>query len=203
MHTSSRTNRVRLLPEANTQPPAGATYFDQWTLMCSPCQSGSVNQCQTRAAPTGGGDFDWLLRTTQMAPVKECCTTATDAMGRLTTTCDMEQGCGWTAGPFLTDEMSCRFTTNGATYPTLETCVAENPGPVVTGDHKAWFPPCTDGNITDCYFPSTDACLPGVFGKMRAAQKPTTCQRYVCEGAMVESGGNMSFPAGACRCEPQ
>jgi len=201
MHSSSRTNRVRLNPDEQ-QPPAGATYFDQWTLMCSPCQSGAVNQCQSRESPPGGGDFDWLLRTTQMAPVKECCATAKDESGRLVTTCDMEQGCGWMAGPLLAkDEMSCRFTTNGATYPTLESCVgAENPGRVVTGEHKAWFPPCDGGNITDCYYPSMDACLPSVFGKMRAIQPPAACQNYVCQGEMVELDGRMTFPAGACKC---
>jgi hypothetical protein len=197
--------RVRL----NPQPPSGATYYDPWTLMCSPCQSGSVNYCQTVAPPaTEDGEFDWILQSQRMpvpmsAPISECCTTETHPdTGAQITTCDVEQGCGWTAGQFLSDEMSCRFTTEGATYATHEECLSQNPGaPVGTaGTHVDWFPPCAPGESDGCYYQNVDACLPAVFGKHKSAAR-AGCPRYVCDGAQViDSAGRVSFPRGACKC---
>lgn len=168
--------------------------------MCSPCQSGSVNQCQVREAvpPGEGGDFDWVMRAPMRAPVKDCCVTDVDpASGRMVTTCDLEQGCGWVA-----ENDVCRFTTDGGVHSTLQSCVSENPGAVPGGETKAWFPPCEGGNITNCYYPSMDACLPSVFGKMRQqAAAAQSCERYVCEGqGVMGADGRMSFPAGACKC---
>lgn len=190
--------RVRL----NPQPPSGATYYDPWTLMCSPCQSGAVNYCQTVVPQKNGeGGFDWVMRrpVPMSAPISECCTTETNSTtGAQITTCDLEQGCGWSAGPYLSDEMSCRFTTEGATYPTHEACLADNPGaPVgVSGTHVDWFPECAAGESKECYYKNVDACLPAVFGK-----KKSVCSSYVCDGAQViDSAGRISFPSGSCRC---
>ena len=122
------------------------------------------------------------------------------------TTCDVEQGCGWVAGPYLSDEMSCRFTTEGATYATHEQCVSENPGsgPVgPAGTHVDWFPPCGPDQISDCYYPNVDACLPAVFGrpKPKPQAKQGQCSTYVCDASqMIDSAGRISFPSGACKC---
>jgi hypothetical protein len=196
-------SRVRL----NPQPPSGATYYDPWTLMCSPCQSGAVNYCQTVAPPASGeeGEFDWVLRAQRMpvpmsAPISECCSTETGPDGAQTTTCDVEQGCGWAAGKFLSDETSCRFTTEGATYPTHSACLAENPGGAVgpAGTHVDWFPPCDAGSTSECYYPSVDACMPAVFGRPAAMQG--ACSQYVCTGPAIDSGGRMSFARDSCTC---
>lgn len=207
----------------NTQPPAGATYYDPWTLTCSPCQSGSVNYCQTVVPPetTGEGDFDWILQAQKgqrqqggmavpmSAPVSECCTTSVNpTTGAEITTCDVEQGCGWVAGPYLSDEMSCRFTTEGATYATHEQCMVENPGSGAVGPagtHVDWFPPCGPDQISDCYYPNVDACLPAVFGRPQPQSKPPSktgqCSTYVCDASqMIDSAGRISFPSGACKC---
>ena len=146
---SGKRRHVRL----NTQPPAGATYYDPWTLSCSPCQSGSANYCQTVVPPAPTDtDFDWILESQRQqrmpvplsASISECCdTTINPITGAEITTCDVEQGCGWTAGQYLSDETSCRFTTEGATYPTHESCLSENPGSGPTapaGTHVEWFP---------------------------------------------------------------
>jgi hypothetical protein len=203
----------------NTQPPSGATYYDPWTLTCSPCQSGAVNYCQTVVPPesTGEGDFDWILEAQRRqrpggmavpmsAPISECCTASVNPItGAEITTCDVEQGCGWVAGPYLSDEMSCRFTTEGATYATHEQCVAENPGsgPVgPAGTHVDWFPPCGPDQISDCYYPNVDACLPAVFGRPKPRpQNQGQCNTYVCDASqMIDSAGRISFPSSACKC---
>lgn len=203
----------------NTQPPAGATYYDPWTLSCSPCQSGSVNYCQTVVppAPTEGGDFDWILEAQRQgkprmavpmsAPISECCETSVNPVtGAEITTCDVEQGCGWVAGPYLSEEQSCKFTTEGAAYATHEQCVAENPGsgPVgPAGTHVDWFPQCGPDEISNCYYSNVDACLPAVFGRQRQQQHANNgqCSSYVCDASqMIDSAGRVSFPSDACRC---
>jgi hypothetical protein len=209
-------SRNRRNVRLNTQPPGGATYYDPWTLSCSPCQSGSVNYCQTVVPPAPtDGDFDWILEAQRQqrgmgvpmsAPISECCeTTINPITGAEITTCDVEQGCGWSAGPYLSDENSCRFTTEGASYPTHESCLSENPGsgPVApAGTHVDWFPPCSGDEISNCYYPNVDSCLPAVFGKpQQAPSAGGQCSNYVCDGAgMIDSAGRVSFPSGACRC---
>ena len=183
--------RVRL----NTQPPAGATYFDPTMLTCSPCQSGSTNYCQSvqSAGTTDDKRFDWLFASPRgpggvaaapvaAAAVGDCCTTALNsATGQHQTTCDTEKGCGWVAGPFITDQMSCKFTTQGATYETVQACEAAHPpaGTGPTGTHVDWFAPCGPDNTSNCYYPNVDACMPAVFGKQRkmAAAAKAQCRR--------------------------
>lgn len=185
----------------NPQPPSGATYYDPWTLMCSPCQSGAMNHCQTVTPAAEDGEFDWILRAQRMpaAAISECCITDTNPdTGAQRTTCDVEQGCGWEAGQFLSDEMSCRFTTEGATYPTHQACRSANPGAVGAdpGTHVDWFAQCAPGESGECYYQDVDACMPAVFGKQKSA-----CSSYVCDGAQViDSAGRVSFPRGSCKC---
>jgi hypothetical protein len=212
---NARPRNMRL----NTQPPGGATYYDPWNLSCSPCQSGSVNHCQTVVPPAPTeNDFDWILEAQRQqrgggvvpmsAPISECCeTTINPITGAEITTCDVEQGCGWSAGPYLSDETSCRFTTEGATYPTHEACLSENPGAGSVGPagtHVDWFPPCSGDEISNCYYPNVDACLPAVFGRPQAPKGVMAAAahagKYVCDGAgVINSAGRMSFPSSACR----
>lgn len=220
MYSQNRNQRVRNV-RMNPQPPAGATYFDPNMMVCAPCSNGSVNHCQTvpRADDNGtDGKFDWLFESARRvasvsnanrripvaaATVADCCTTTLDAAsGMYKTNCDTSQGCGWVAGPYLTEEMSCKFTTDGATYASFDECRAANPGSGGGGiaDQMDWFAPCGDDQITNCYYPSIDACMPAVFGKQRAVQ-PTTCSSYVCNGAVsYEKDGRIAFPSSSCRC---
>lgn len=218
----SRRNSVRM----NTAPPAGATYFDTATLTCSPCESGAVNYCRTNAeVPDNENNYEWIFQSTRgmaqavpvAAGVSDCCTTVGDAMtGMYKTTCDTEKGCGWVAGPYLTDDAMCKFTTQGATYASLEECQAANATSVTEGAEGGdWFPPCNSEMVTDCYYPNVDACMPAVFGQQRrqavaaAAARmaltgppaPKTCTAYVCDGAQkLDAAGRRSFPTSACRC---
>ena len=208
MYHRQATERSR---NAQPQPPKGAFYYDPNMMMCSPCQDGMINHCQTVAPPrTGGeGEFDWVMRAPQhmavpmSTPISECCITETDPVtGKQVTTCDLEAGCGWTAGKYLSDEVSCRFTTEGATYPTLQECVSENRAKpdAPAGTHVAWFPQCRPGEVQGCYYDSVDQCLPSVFGKQRAPSTPS-CSAYVCDASQaVEKDGRISFSKSACRC---
>ena len=208
----------------NSEPPAEATYFDPSMLVCSPCQSGAVNRCKTvvRQREGGGqgndgeGKFDWLYdsqRTVAAAAaskVSDCCTTELDPnSGLYKTTCDTAQGCGWVAGPFLTENVSCKFATTGATYASFDECQADNvaPAPVADPQNGKWFPPCGPGQVTNCYYPNLDACLPANFGKQKiAAPAPAPaqheCSAYVCDAAYasIDAEGRMSFPGSSCRC---
>jgi len=219
MHRHQRQHhRVRLNPE----PPTGAVYFDPWTLTCSPCQSGSVNYCQTVSPPVptegdGGGDFDWVLEAARRGggaqqqqvmatPVSQCCVTEADPVtGQIRTVCDTTQGCGWVAGPHLSDQTSCKFTTDGAEYPTLQTCMSSNPGAVVgpAGGFVDWYPSCDvgQGQTSNCFYSNVDACLPGVFGKQRG-QGQGQCAEYTCSsaGGVMSVDGRLSFPANQCMC---
>jgi hypothetical protein len=237
MYTNYQPNhRIRL----NPQPPSGANYFDPSMLMCAPCQSGAVNYCQSVTQPSQvGGDVDWLFESPKgpmgaaqapvAAGVSDCCTTELDPLsGLYKTTCDTQQGCGWVAGPFLTEEMSCKFTTSGATYSTFDECLADNPptGSGV-GTQIDWFPPCGMEQVQNCYYPNVDACLPAVFGKAKqmaaeaaarqaaahqaaahqaaahqaAAHQAAACSMYVCDGTYtMDAAGRRSFPSSSCRC---
>ena len=155
--------------------------------MCSPCQSGAVNYCQTVTPPATGedGQFDWVLEAARRgvppqsmavplaASISECCETTTHPeTGAQMTTCDVEQGCGWVSGEFLSDQKSCKFTTEGATFATHEDCLAVTPGagPVgPAGTHVDWFPQCAEGQTEACYYPDVDTCLPAIFNRPRAA----------------------------------
>ena len=191
-----QSRRVRL----NTQPPAGATYFDPSMLVCAPCQSGSSNFCRTAPPSTGGDDgkFDWVMESARnpvmAAAVSECCATTLDAAtGAYNTTCDLEQGCGWM------DSAGCKFTTSGATHATFAACQSAVGGGGAGGPTQGdWFPQCGAGETANCYYPNVDACLPAVFGKQRAA---AACAAYVCDGAhTIDAAGRRSFPSSACRC---
>jgi hypothetical protein len=203
----------------NPQPPSSATYFDPTMLTCSPCQSGPVNYCQTVQGGETEPGFDWLfesVRGTSAAAatfpveahkVSECCTTELDPVsGVYKTSCDVGAGCGWVAGPFLTEDMSCKFTTEGATYPTFEECRTAHPPPpsVGTGSNLDWFSPCGLDEVKNCYYPNMDTCLPAVFGKQRAvaaAAAAPSCPMYVCDGSSsLDIGGRRSFPSSACSC---
>jgi len=206
-------HRVRV----NTEPPSGATYFDSSMLVCAPCQSGSVNYCRT---PAGGatdeeGKFDWVLESMRgqssvAAGVSDCCTTELDPVsGLYRTTCDPEKGCGWVAGPFLTDKMSCKFTTDGAQYPSLKTCQASLSGGAGAGGEGAWFPPCGADEVSNCYYPDVNSCMPAVFGNQRRGgmltrpgPPPPSCMTYVCDAGTytVDANGQRSFPMSSCRC---
>lgn len=200
-----------------TAPPEGATYFDMSTMTCSPCQSGSVNNCRTN--PEGQVDenpYEWIFASTRSVPVaagvSDCCTTVADpTSGMYNTTCDTTKGCGWVAGPYLTDEITCKFTTEDAKYASFEECQTANPAPTTTTDPGGdWFPPCSDEVVTDCYFPDVDACMPAVFGQQRrqalaaAAARmelTPTCTTYVCNApSTLDSTGRLSFAADACHC---
>lgn len=211
-------HRVRLNPE----PPSGAAYFDPSMLVCAPCQSGAVNYCQTVAPPSTGvagedGKFDWLFASARgpvaatpavSSGVSDCCTTELDpSSGVYKTTCDTAQGCGWVAGPFLTESTSCKFTTEDATYASFEECVAEHPdGGGGTGvDRIDWFAPCAADQVNNCYYPNIDTCLPSIFKQQRVAARPgpppAPCSAYVCDGTFtVDAAGRRSFPSSACRC---
>lgn len=201
--------KVRL----NTMPPAGAAFYDTGMMTCSPCQSGSMNYCQFH--DTGDDNLDWILQSARQpaaavaAGVSDCCSTVTDpSSGQYKTTCDTTQGCGWIAGPFLSDQVSCKFTTQGATYSTYEACQEANITTEPSMSGETWFPPCTGDAVTDCYYPSLDACMPAVFGQQRrqaaaaAAMRATTsCTNYVCDATKgIRSGGRVHFPATACKC---
>ena len=212
--------RVRL----NPQPPSDAAYFDPGMLVCSPCQSGAVNYCQTVTPPTTTipeeGAFEWLFESsrgpvaanTTANNISACCSTEMDAgSGVYTTTCDTAQGCGWVSGQFLTDDMSCRFTTENAQFPTYQACQNS----LVNGEGEAivngtdWFLPCGSDTYENCYYPNVDACLPAVFGKQRRPTTTTTapsaaapsCSVYVCDGkASQHHDGRVSFSNTSCRC---
>jgi len=205
--------RIRL----NQQPPSGATYFDPSMLLCSPCESGAVNYCQTaeQAPDSGEGKFEWLFESARggggaaaAAKVSECCMTELDPQsGMYKTTCNVEDGCGWVAGPFLGDEPSCRFTTDDAAYATFESCRSANPSSLTPGGGLDWFPPCEADQVKNCYYPNVDTCLPAVFGKQKAAamkaaaSSPDACPMYVCDGSSsLDIGGRRSFPSSACHC---
>ena len=183
-----------------------------------------MNYCQTVGQEVTGedGKFDWLFESARGPPgmaaapvaasVSDCCTTELDpASGLYKTTCDTSQGCGWVAGPFLSEEMSCRFTTSGATYPAYDECRAAHPsaGGEVQGTQIDWFPPCGTDQVQNCYYPNVDTCLPAVFGrtKSRPAAVPqrrppsAPCAAYVCDGAnTIDVSGRRSFPSSSCRC---
>lgn len=174
-----------------------------------------MNYCQTVSPPVpteGGGDFDWVLEAARRqrganvmaTPVSQCCATEADPVtGQILTVCDTTQGCGWLAGPHLSDQTSCKFTTDGAEYPTLQTCMSGNPGAVVApaGSFLDWYPSCDTalGQTANCFYSNVDTCLPSVFGAQRADQ----CAEYTCSaagGAIMSSDGRLSFPANQCRC---
>jgi len=161
-------------------------YYDTWTHTCSPCQSGAVNYCQTVSppAPGTGGGVDWIMEAARQggaplsAPISQCCETQIDEVtGELVTVCDTEMGCGWVSTNNL-----CAFTTEGGTYPTVQDCLATNPGSGMgpVGTHLDWFPPCEGGDTSQCYFDGINSCLPSVFGRQQGARVVSSPQGCTC-----------------------
>lgn len=177
-------------------------------------------------ANNAGADIVTPPAPAPVTPPTPGCKEVTDpTTGAITEMCDITSGGGWSSNGFPGQLYDCNFVQEGAVYPTLAACMADNPGPAPTAppSNASWFTACTGNNVNNCYFNepanTLDNCLAQVFtdsnnGTMSAVgpkagknfsspamKLKQQCPYFKCSSAShMGANGRRSFKAADCKC---